>query len=103
MGVSLPKIEDNGGSVIVSYHLMMDDGINGEFYTIMGLDVNSLLRQFTITQGIIKGRTYRFKYRVKNNVGWTEFSPVTYILAASVPIKPPAAKVLSTSDNMISL
>jgi hypothetical protein len=44
VGVSLPKIEDNGGSVIVSYHLMMDDGINGEFFTIMGLDVNSLLR-----------------------------------------------------------
>jgi hypothetical protein len=103
VGVSLPKIEDNGGSVIVSYHLMMDDGLNGEFFTVMGLDVNSLLRSFTLTDGIYKGRTYRFKYRVRNDIGWTEFSPVTYILAASVPIKPPAAKVLTTSDSSILL
>jgi len=103
IGLTLPKVEDNGGSVIVSYHLMMDDGKNGDFKTVIGLDFNSLLRSFTITDSILKGHTFRFKYRVKNNIGWTEFSPVTYILAASVPIKPPAAKVVSTADTQIVL
>jgi hypothetical protein len=82
---------------------MMDDGVNGEFQTVIGLTVNSLLRSFTISEGIIKGRTYRFMYRVRNDIGWTEYSPVTYILAASVPTKPPVAKVLTTSDTEISL
>jgi len=104
VGVLLPKIENNGGSVIITYHLMMDDGQNGEFKSIAGDDDSiSLLRAFTITNGIVKGRTYRFIYRVKNHIGWTEFSPITYILAASVPMKPPAAKVISTSDTSIVL
>lgn len=71
---------------------MMDDGKNGEFRTVTGDDyVISLLRSFTITDGIIKGHTFRFMYRVKNQIGWTDWSTVTYILAASVPDKPAAA------------
>lgn len=78
----------------------MDDGQNGYFNTITGDDsVISLLRSFTITDGIKKGLTFRFRYRVKNLIGWTLWSQVTYILAASVPQKPPAAKVISSSDT----
>jgi len=104
IGLTLPKIENNGGAVIVSYHLMMDDGKNGEFRTVTGDDsVISLLRSFTITEGILKGHTFRFKYRVRNQIGWTDWSPVTYILAASVPIKPPAAKIITSSDSQLVL
>ena len=40
---------------------------------------------------------------MRNRIGWTVFSPMTYILAASVPIKPPSPKVLATADNQIDL
>ena len=62
-----------------------------------------MLRSFTITEGIIKGHTYRFMYRVKNQIGWTDWSTVTYILAASVPDKPPAAKIITSSDSSLYL
>jgi hypothetical protein len=34
---------------------------------------------------VIKGREHRFKYRVKNIVGWGLFSGVSKVLAATVP------------------
>jgi hypothetical protein len=37
-----PKPE-NGGSPIISYELVMDDGMSGNFTTLVGLDANSLL------------------------------------------------------------
>ena len=85
---------------------MMDDGQNGEFVTIPGSGnelVNSMQRYFTISNGIVKGRTYRFKYRVKNQIGWSEFSDETYILAASVPSKPKAPIYVSSTDASIEL
>ncbi len=82
----------------------MDNGQNGDFISVAG-DINniSLVRSFTITQGIVKGYTYRFRYRVQNIIGWTVFSPVTYILAASVPQKPPQPVVVSSSDTLIQI
>lgn len=101
IGVILPMITDNGGSVIISYNLQMDDGKNGDFFSVAGDDYNiGLLRVFTLTN-ITKGGTYRFRYRVKNSIGWTKYSPVTYILAASVPSKPLTPKIVSTSDANI--
>jgi hypothetical protein len=41
-----------------------------------------------------KLRSYRFIYRVMNAKGWSEFSKITYILAASAPGKPPRAPML---------
>jgi len=36
IGVSLPVVTDDGGSMIISYHLVMDDGQNGPFTSIVG-------------------------------------------------------------------
>jgi len=44
----------------------MDDGKNGEFFTVTGDPVISLVRAFTITDKILKGHTFRFKYRARN-------------------------------------
>ena len=86
--------------MLINYNLEMDDGKNGYFFSVAGDEKNSsLLRAFTLTNGIRKGYTYRFRYRVMNQIGWTAYSPVTYILAASVPNKTPAPTVVSTSDT----
>ena len=68
IGVSLPVAADDGGSMILSYHLMIDDGHNGAFNSIAGDDGqgNNMNRVFTLSSEIVKGYTYRFKYRVKN-------------------------------------
>ena len=87
IGVSLPIVADDGGSQIISYNLMMDDGQNGAFTSIIGGNnqVSNMNRTITITNGIVKGRTYRFTYRVRNQIGWSLFSTTSYILAANVP------------------
>lgn len=71
-----------GGDTILSYNLQMDDGA-GSFYDIHGFetDVLDLKALVNAQQGI----TYGFKYRAKNLYGWSQFSPVTYILAAGIP------------------
>lgn len=38
LSVILPVVSDNGGSDIISYNLIMDDGLNGGFNTISGFD-----------------------------------------------------------------
>ena len=54
----------NGGSVIISYSLEMDDGLNGEFTALTGLLQNSLKLKVPIrSPNVITGRTYRFRYR----------------------------------------
>jgi hypothetical protein len=95
----MPAVTADGGSTVTSYHLMMDDGMNGAFRSVVGDDnqVANLNRQLTITDGIVKGRTYRFKYRVKNQIGWSDFSTTTYILAASPPSKPPTPTYVSST------
>ena len=78
----------NGGSGIVSYELQMDDGLGGDFQSIIGFDSDSLLTTYTINTGIVKGRDYRFRYRAKNLIGWGSFSPEREVLAATVPQPP---------------
>lgn len=43
---------------------------------------------------LIEGRTYRLQYRVLNRIGWSDFSPVLYVLVATKPEAPakPALK-----------
>ena len=53
---------------------------------------------YTVTQNITKGRSFRFMYRAKNAVGWSPFSAVSTVLAATVPSTPKAPYFLSFSD-----
>ena len=85
-------VPSNGGSAIISYELQMDDGLSGEFSSIVGYSVNSLLTAYTVTSGIVKGREYRFRYRVRNSIGWSDFSDESAILAATIPSPPGVPK-----------
>lgn len=57
----------------------------------------------TLTENIIEGRYYRFKYRCQNKNGFSEFSDITYILTAEVPEKPRAPVLISASSLAIEL
>lgn len=103
ISLEMPEITDNGGSAILSYNLVMDDGANGDFFTIVGEDEDHLNRTVTVTENISKAYTYRFKYRVRNDVGWSAFSEPAYILAATTPSQPAAPELSSVSSTSIAL
>lgn len=87
----------------------MDNGIGGGFITIaggslgihlytffQGTSPQILLRNLQIYQSssyfytvnVTQGSTYGFRYRALNINGWSGWSPVGYIKAATVPTAP---------------
>jgi hypothetical protein len=72
---------DNGGSNIISYELQMDDGKGGDFISLFGADSDYLRLWYIVTTNITKGTLYRFRYRAKNDIGWSAFSDSGFILA----------------------
>ncbi len=99
-GMPLPS---GRGSQIISIELQMDDGLGGDYMSVSGGIIDTLLTSMTITQGVVKGREYRFRYRCKNVNGWGAFSDVTYIRAAVAPAKPRAPRLISATATTMSL
>ena len=95
-------ISDNGGSEILSYELQMDNGKGGNFTSLIGGTTDSLETTFTTATGITTGVQYRFRYRSRNINGWSDWSPITYIQAATVPSRPPAPAFLSADSTSIT-
>lgn len=62
--------------------------MGGAFSEIQGFKTNSMLLKATKSLGIYPGLYYRVRYRVKNAIGWSEFSDITYILSARRPDTP---------------
>jgi hypothetical protein len=52
---------------------------------------------------VVKGTTYRYKYRARNINGWGDFSPEAYLFAAGVPETPMAPSTLTVTDTLITL
>ena len=94
---TIPAPADTGGSAILSYHVEMDDGNNGDFTTIAGYSSDSLQRRFIINTGITQGNSYGVRYRSKNSIGWSDYSTVLYILAGQAP-SAPGIPVFSTAS-----
>ena len=77
---------NNGGSAVLGYSLEMDDGSGGDYVTLVGTSSDYLKLKFSVSSAqVSKGGTYRFRYRAKNVYGWSDYSPVAYLLVASVP------------------
>jgi len=72
--------------------------MNGVFSSIFTL--NPI---FTITSGIYRGDTYRLRYRAVNFNGWSNFSGIAYIQAATAPSIPPAPVYVSSTATSITL
>lgn len=53
-------------------------------------------------ENLTQGQTYKFRYRVKNGYGYSDYSPDTYLLAAEKPETPQAPTFTSsTATNLI--
>lgn len=55
------------------------------FVPLTGYSVDSLAASFTVTTGITKGATYKFKHQVRNIFDWSIFSNEVSIKAATKP------------------
>ena len=96
---------ETGGSIILGYHLQMDES-DSNFIDIFGADelIDVLSTTASITEPLItEGSTYGFRYRARNTYGWSDWSPTTYLLAASVPSIPDAPTFVSATDNSITV
>lgn len=90
--VEMPQISTAAGSLIQAYELQIDDGLQGDLVTVyVGLNR-------TVTLPTNLGLTYRLRYRVQNTLGWSDFSQITYLLAAWSPNKPSVKPQLVSVD-----
>ena len=92
----------NGGT-LKALHLQMDGGGDENYIDLIGPEPTWLDQIYTVAKGIKSGTTYLFRYRVMNENGWGDFSPVTLITAATVPSSPPKPVVTSATSSAIIL
>jgi hypothetical protein len=76
----------NGGSSVTSAALYWDSGTNEvEWTELIGETADSLASSFTVNTGIQRSSFYHFKTRTKNIFGWSEYSDVLEVKAATRP------------------
>ena len=51
--------------------------------------------------GIERSQTYRVRYRAQNEVGFSDYSDISYVLAASTPYDPEEATVEIIGDDLL--
>ena len=96
---------ENGGSPVLSYDLQVDYGHDDDFLSVIGgegMD-DSLETRYTIETNIVSGNMYRFRYRSRNANGWSAYSPISYIKAATKPTRPPAPIFLDATATSVVL
>jgi len=61
------------------------------------------LLSYSVINTIEKGTVYRLRYRCSNAVGWSNYSPIAYIQAATKPIAPGQPEYLSSTSDSVSI
>jgi hypothetical protein len=59
--------------------------MGGSFTDVGGSDPFSMQLKYAISTNLVRGKNYALRYRVRNAIGWSDFSPLLYALAAGVP------------------
>lgn len=77
----------------------MDDGQQGDFVSILN---TTHLTQLTITD-VERGNYYRFRYRVANVNGFSDWSEVAYLTPTSAPEAPAAPVFTSATSTTVTL
>lgn len=81
----------------------IDDGQGGDFTPVVGFTAPYLLMYYSVTNQIEKGTVYRLRYRALNAIGWSGYSPIAYIQAATIPIAPGQPLYLSSTTTSVTL
>lgn len=83
----LTTFVQTGGVSILSYELDWDNGLNQNVWNPLVGYSSAFTGLSYITTDVTAGTTYSFKLRAQNVHGWSDWSTVTTLLAASVPAK----------------
>ena len=70
---------ETGGTPVLAYSLEVDDGNGGDFKS---LSNTSMSLQYSMQRDDMAARVFRSRYRIKNAVGWSTYSPIAYTRAA---------------------
>jgi len=79
----LPDSRLNGLQVL-SYSLEIDYDLSGNFKVVTGQHHDSLSLSY-IVRNVNKGNTYACRYRARNMYGWSDYSPISYLVVAVEP------------------
>jgi hypothetical protein len=79
----------------------MDDGASGSFTAIVGYLSPYTLNYYIDTTSITSGATYNVKYRAYNIFGWGDYSPITQIIAYSIPGVPGIPATTLSGTNVV--
>jgi hypothetical protein len=119
----MPLVTADGGLTLDKYELWVDDGLQGDYTQYVPSALNftefvpdtgeestdtaseklTLTRREAVVSGLTQGRVYRLKYRVKNAVGYSDFSPVASMLVAGPPAPPAEPEMVSVDASSITL
>lgn len=93
---------DNGGGTIESYHLQYARTYVGDWIDLVGYPYNSLSTIYTLSN-LQKGESYKFRFRVKNQIGWSDYSDESQSLAAEAPgiLAPPSINTVSSTQVIL--
>ena len=97
---------DNGGSAILVIELWVDagDDFTSSFTNMASYDgISPAYAASTASDGLQPGKTYRFKSRAKNVIGYSPFSVEAYIAFGDVPNKPDAPTRVTSSLTSITV
>ena len=73
------------------------------FISLIGYDRQYLDTSYIATQNITKGKDHRFRYRAQNAAGWSGFSSISYLRAATIPQSPGKPILLARSSTSITI
>ena len=93
----------NGGSAVLSYELQVDNGMGGDFTSLIGFESASLETSFTLEENVTSGSIFRFRYRCKNVNGWSEYSPISHVKAATSPERPPRPQFVTADASSLQI
>ena len=97
---------DNGGSAIEFIELWSDEGddFTSEFHQLTNYDgVGTTYAATQADDSLEPGKTYRFKTRAKNLIGYSEFSVEAYIAFGNVPNRPDAPTRIASTTTSITV
>ena len=97
--VTYALVTEDGGTPLLSYELQQSNIGLDSFVTLVGADPHTLYTSFTVVRGLVKGETYAFRYRAINAIGASEWSDLSKLKAAAIPIAPPRPVYLSSTST----
>jgi len=77
--------------------------MGGDFTSVIGSTKHSLETEFIYSENISKGAIFRFRYRCLNANGWSDFSPITHLKAATTPGRPPRPQFISADSQKVTM